>query len=119
MDYGQNKARTAFCFKVDRKIVREWVQNEALIRTTQLTRGKYVWKTSKVLHWWAENKELKRLREGKYMWNVAGLTKEGANIALTLSINSGISTYSLENFAVVLKYLWDGKHTQHKKRKRE
>ena len=53
------------------------------------------------------------------MWNAAGLTKEGANIALTLSINSGISTDSLENFAVVLKYLWDGKHTQHRKRKRE
>lgn len=53
------------------------------------------------------------------MWNAAGLTKEGANIALTLSINSGISTDSLENFAVVLKYLWDGKHMQRKKRKRE
>lgn len=53
------------------------------------------------------------------MWNAAGLTKEGANIALTLSINSEISTDSLENFAVVLKYLWDGKHTHHRKRKRE
>ena len=31
---GQNKVRTAFHFKVDCKRVREWVQNEELIRAT-------------------------------------------------------------------------------------
>ena len=31
MDNGQNKARTAFHFKVDRKQAQEWIQNEELI----------------------------------------------------------------------------------------
>ena len=40
MDNGQNKARTAFHFKVDRKRVRKWVQNEELIRATEVTKRK-------------------------------------------------------------------------------
>ena len=40
MDNGQNKVRTAFHFKVDRKRVREWVQNEESIRATKLTTRK-------------------------------------------------------------------------------
>ena len=32
MENGQNKTRTAFHFKVDRKRVEEWVQNEKLDR---------------------------------------------------------------------------------------
>ena len=40
IDNGQNKARTAFHFKVDRKGVRERVQNEELIGETRLTTRK-------------------------------------------------------------------------------
>ena len=33
--HGENKAQTAYHFNVDRKRVREWVQNEEMIRETK------------------------------------------------------------------------------------
>ena len=36
----KNKARTTFHLKVDHKRVREWIQNEKLIRATKLTTRK-------------------------------------------------------------------------------
>ena len=66
-DHGQNKARITFHFKVDRKRVRERVQNEELIKANQLNRRKnkserrerYPIAEQKM------NENLKSLRKGK------------------------------------------------------